>query len=83
MKDDPFKPYIDQLRQSLKVRNLAQKTIEQTCWKLGKFTAWLIRNDILAIDAVTKDIVRSYQVELYQAINAKGRQNRAWGIKTG
>lgn len=75
MKDDPFKPYIDQLRQSLKVRNLARRTIDQTCWKLGKFTAWLIQNHILAIDAITKDAVRSYQVELYQMINAKGRQN--------
>ncbi len=75
MKDDPFKPHIDRLRQSLKVRNFAERTIEQTCWKLGKFNAWLIQNDILTIDAITKDAVRSYQVELYQMINAKGRQN--------
>ncbi len=75
MKDDPFKPYIDQFRQSLKVRNLARRTIDQTCWKLAKFTVWLIQNHILAIDAITKDAVRSYQVELYRMINAKGRQN--------
>lgn len=75
MQGDPFETHIHQLRQSLKVRNLADRTIEQTCWKLGKFTAWLIQNDILSIDAITKDAVRSYQVELYQMINAKGRQN--------
>ncbi|WP_320043082.1 site-specific integrase [uncultured Desulfobacter sp.] len=75
MKDDPFKSYIDQLRQSLKIRNLAQRTIEQTCWKLTRFTDWLIQNRILSIDAITKDIIRSYQVEIYQTVNARGRQN--------
>ncbi len=75
MKDDPFKSYIDQLRQSLKVRNLAQRTIEQTCWKLTRFTAWLSQNKILSIDAITKETIRSYQVEIYQTVNARGRQN--------
>ncbi len=75
MKDDPFKPHIDRLQQSLKVRNFAARTIEQTCWKLKKFNAWLIQNDIFTIDDITKDAVRSYQVELYQVINAKGQQN--------
>ena len=75
MNEDPFKPYIDQLRQSLKVRNLADRTINQVCWKLARFTAWLVENRIVAVDDITKDTVRAYQVELYQTINAKGRQN--------
>ena len=75
MNEDPFKPYIDQLRQSLKVRNLADRTINQICWKLARFTAWLMENRIVAVDDISKDTVRAYQVELYQAINAKGRQN--------
>nr|WP_319396630.1 tyrosine-type recombinase/integrase [uncultured Desulfobacter sp.] len=75
MKDNPFKPYIDQFRLALKVRNLTGKTIEQICWKLARFTTWLMENQVLSVDAITKDAVRSYQVELYQAINARGRQN--------
>ncbi|WP_320043628.1 tyrosine-type recombinase/integrase [uncultured Desulfobacter sp.] len=75
MNDNPFKPYIDQFRLALKVRNLTGKTIGQICWKLGRFTAWLMENQVLSVDAITKDAVRSYQVELYQAINARGRQN--------
>ncbi|MCP4723226.1 MAG: tyrosine-type recombinase/integrase [Desulfobacteraceae bacterium] len=75
MKEDQFKPYIDKLQQSLKVRNLAKRTIINTCWRLSKFTAWLIKNSIFTIDNITRDAIRSYQVELYQVINAKGRQN--------
>ncbi|MCP4722647.1 MAG: site-specific integrase, partial [Desulfobacteraceae bacterium] len=74
---DQFKLYIDKLEQSLKIRNLATGTIINTCWKLSKFTAWLIKNNILTIDNITKDAVQSYQIELYQKINAKGKQNSA------
>ncbi len=70
-----FKPYIDELEQSLKIRNFAKRTIEQTCWKIEKFTEYLKQNNILNIDQVTKKIIRSYQIELYQIINTKGIQN--------
>jgi len=72
---DHFKPYIDELEQSLKIRNFAKRTIDQTCWKIEKFTAYLKQNNIFNIDMITKKIIRSYQVELYQIINTKGIQN--------
>jgi integrase/recombinase XerD len=73
--NDQFKPYIDELEQSLKIRNFAKRTIDNTCWKIEKFTAYLKQNNIFNIDYITKKIIRSYQVELYQMINAKGIQN--------
>jgi integrase/recombinase XerD len=75
MKKDLFNPHINEFIKSLKIRNLAVRTIEQSFWKLEKFTAWLIQNNILTIDAITKEIIRSYQIELYQTINTKGQQN--------
>jgi integrase/recombinase XerD len=73
--NDQFKPYIDELEQYLKVRNFAKRTIDNTCWKIEKFTAYLKQNNIFNIDHITKKIIRSYQIELYQMINAKGIQN--------
>jgi integrase/recombinase XerD len=72
---DQFKPYIDELEQYLKIRNFAKRTIDYTCWKIEKFTAYLKQNNIFNIDMITKKIIRSYQIELYQMINAKGIQN--------
>ncbi|MCP4720785.1 MAG: tyrosine-type recombinase/integrase, partial [Desulfobacteraceae bacterium] len=73
--NDQFKPYIDELEQYLKIRNFAKRTIDNTCWKIDKFTAYLKQNNIFNIDHITKKIIRSYQIELYQMINAKGIQN--------
>ena len=73
--NDQFKPYIDELEQYLKIRNFAKRTIDYTCWKIEKFTAYLKQNNIFNIDMITKKIIRSYQIELYQRLNAKGIQN--------
>jgi len=72
---DNFKPYIDKLAQSLKIRNLARQTIINTCWRLSKFTSWLAKNNITTIDQITKNTIMAYQVNLYQTINIKGCQN--------
>jgi len=68
-------PPFDEYAKSLKIRNLGEKTIIDACWKLEKFIIWLIKNEITHIDGINKDIIRSYQIELYQCINFKGAPN--------
>ncbi len=75
MKKNDFKKYIDEFLLSLKVRNLDEGTINGTCWKLSKFTAYLEKSNITHIDGISKEIIRSYQIELFQCINIKGKQN--------
>jgi len=75
MKENSFKPFINEYAKSLKIRNLGKKTITGACWKLDKFTCWLIKNEITHIDGINKEIIRSYQIELYQCINKKGAPN--------
>jgi integrase/recombinase XerD len=75
MKENSFKPFIDGYAQSLKVRNFAPRTISGLCWKLDKFVVFLEKNHIAHIDGINKEIIRSYQIELYQTINSRGRQN--------
>jgi len=75
MKENRFKPLIDEYAKSLKIRNLGKRTITDACWKLDKFTCWLIKNKITHIDGINKEIIRSYQIELYQCINFKGAPN--------
>ncbi len=72
---DQYKPYINKLAQSLKAKNLALRTIENTCWRIEKFTEYLKQNNIFNIDNINKKTIRLYQIELYQTTNAKGLQN--------
>ncbi len=75
MNENNFKKYIDEYALSLKVRNLAQRTVNGACWKLDKFIVYLAANNIIHIDGINKKIIQSYQIELYQTINTRGRQN--------
>ena len=65
----------DEFIRSLKIRNLSDKTIKGLCWRLNKFFAYLDTMAITHIDGITKEVVRSYQIELYQCINVKGMPN--------
>jgi integrase/recombinase XerD len=60
---------------SMKIRNLSKQTIKGALWRLGKFLDYLEAQGITRIDGITKDVVRTYQVELYQSINKKGSPN--------
>lgn len=75
MKENSFKKYIEEYAQSLKVRNLGRRTITNACWKLDKFIVFLAKNHITHIDGINKETIRSYQIELYQTLNTRGRQN--------
>ena len=75
MNENNFKKYIDEYAQSLKVRNMAKRTINGIVWRLDKFIVYLAKCGITHIDAINKETIRSYQIDLYQTINTRGRQN--------
>ncbi len=60
---------------SLAVRNLSQRTIEAVDWMLAKFMAYLESCGISAVDQITSQVVRDYQIFLYQRLNSRGRPN--------
>ncbi len=65
----------DEYIQSLKVRNLAKRTIEARVFMLNKFFDYLQSRDTDRIDTISKGIILNYQTELYHTINKRGRPN--------
>jgi len=61
--------------QSLRVRNLAKRTIEARNFMLSKFFIYLQSRNVTGIDAIGKGIILDYQTELYHTINQRGRPN--------
>jgi len=61
--------------QSLKVRNLAERTIKAQQWKLSKFLIFLQRLGITGTEQINKGLILDYQTDLYHAINHLGRPN--------
>jgi len=61
-----------EFERSLKVLNRSKRTIKEIMRKSGKFFEYLATLGITHIDGITKDVVRAWQVEVYQALNAKG-----------
>ncbi len=60
---------------SLKVRNMAKRTITFGQWKLGKFLVFLNERNIEKPDQISKATLFDYQTELYHTINSCGRPN--------
>ncbi|PIE79188.1 MAG: hypothetical protein CSA11_12315, partial [Chloroflexi bacterium] len=58
----------DEYIQSLKVRNLARRTIEARAFMLEKFFDYLKSRHITEISVISKGIILDYQIELYQTI---------------
>jgi len=65
----------DEYIQSLRVRNLAKRTIEARVFMLDKFYNYLQSRSITSIENITQAIILDYQTELYHAINTRGRPN--------
>lgn len=61
--------------QSLKVRNLAERTIKAQQWNIEKFFIFLQSLMIDRIEQVNKGVILDYQTELYHTINRRGRPN--------
>ena len=70
-----LKHLADEFINSLKVRNMAKRTIKFQRWKLGKFLIFLDLRSIEKPDQISKAIIFDYQTELYHTINNRGRPN--------
>lgn len=66
---------VEKYLKSLRVRNLASTTVKGTAWKLGKFLAYLAGREITEAAAITKEVISTFQVTLYEQINQQGRPN--------
>jgi integrase/recombinase XerD len=75
MQQDSLAHRRDEYIQSLKVRNLAKRTIEARAFMLGSFFHYLHSRNIREINVIGKGIILDYQTELYQTINKRGRPN--------
>jgi integrase/recombinase XerD len=60
---------------SLQVRSLSPTTLRGMAWKLGKFLAYLEERAITQAPAITREVIASFQVRLYEQINPRGRPN--------
>jgi integrase/recombinase XerD len=75
MKENNLAPLLFEYLKSLKIRNLSERTVQETRWRLSQFFNYLEDNGITHIDGLTKETVWLYQVHLYETINDKGMQN--------
>lgn len=66
---------VQQFLKSLKVRHLSPTTIKNHLWKLGKFLNYLAGREITEAAAITREVIATFQVELYEQINQQGRPN--------
>ena len=68
--DKLTKKLVDKYRESMKIRNLADKTITGNIRYLNKFSEYLEKiHGITEIDKVTKDTIYEYQIYQYERIN--------------
>lgn len=66
---------VQEFLKTLKVRNLSPTTVKGTAWKLGKFLAYLESREITEVTAITREVIATFQVELYEQINQQGQPN--------
>ncbi len=78
MKKDNLTRLKEDYLQSLKVRNLAERTIQGKRFMLKRFFAFLADRGICNIDGINKGIIQDYQTEQYHTINIHGRPNSVW-----
>jgi integrase/recombinase XerD len=60
---------------SLEVRNFSGRTIHEAAWRLEKFLEYLASRSIIGPRAITREVISSYQVDLYEKINLRGKPN--------
>jgi integrase/recombinase XerD len=66
---------INEYLKSLKVRNFSERTIREAGWRLSKFLEYLAGRSIGEPQSITREVISSYQVELYEKINRSGKPN--------
>lgn len=77
MPQDSLDKLAERYIEMLKVRNLAERTINARKWLLGKFLEYLQQEGITELTAISKVVIQDYQVSLYHTINRYGRPNSA------
>jgi len=73
---------IEAYLKSLKVRGFSGRTIQEAGWRLGKFLEYLDGRSIKEPRAITREVISSYQIELYEKINRCGKPNTV-GFQNG
>ncbi len=67
---------IEKYRESMKVRNLAEKTITGVIRYLNKFFEYMEKeHTVTELDQITKDVIYDYQVYQYEKTNKSGKLN--------
>ena len=59
--------------QSLKTRNLAQRTVEGQRWRLSKFFLYLYQQGVDRFEQINKPLILDYQTELYHSLSKQGK----------
>jgi integrase/recombinase XerD len=75
MKENHLSPLVGEYLQSLKVRNLSERTVAGKRFMLEKFLVFLAERSVFQIDGITREVIADYQTELYHAVNLRGRPN--------
>lgn len=65
----------DEFEISRKVRNLKKRTLSETRRHLNQFFDYLAQRNISHVDEITKEVIKEYQIALYEYINPRGRPN--------
>ena len=75
MSEEHFKALLAAYLRSMKVRNLSRRTIDQVDWMLEKFFAYLQTCNITHADHITSQVMRDYQITLFESLNSRGQPN--------
>ena len=75
MHDDKLTRLSEEYLQSLRVRNLAARTIIAREFMLARFCSYLDSRGVTGIETIGCRLILDYQTELYHAINKRGRPN--------
>lgn len=75
MKTTDFERLAGEFARSQKARHLKNRTISETQRMLARFFRFLALQGITHVDHITREVVRAYQVDIYEYINPRGRPN--------
>lgn len=73
---ETIKTLLEKYSQSMKIRNLAERTIKNSIRYLHKFFEYITKeHSVTELDKITKEMIYDYQIYQYEKINKRGRQN--------
>ncbi|MGD9368240.1 MAG: tyrosine-type recombinase/integrase [Desulfobacteraceae bacterium] len=75
MNESNFKSLSAAYLRSMKVRNLSKRTIDHVGWMLKKFFDYLQTCQITHADQISSQVMRDYQLSLFESLNNKGQPN--------